>query len=111
MRAVDAVAAPPSIDHTVIALWIERQWLRPKRGTGEPLFDATDLARARLIHELAHELSIDDDAMPVILSLLDQVCALRGLVKEIADAVEGLPEPQRSNLLDRIRLASNAIHE
>ena len=104
MLTVDAVAAQLSVDRTEIVVWIERQWLRPKRDTGEPLFDATDLARARLIHELAHELSIDDDAMPVILSLLDQVYALRGLVKEIADAVETLPEPQRSVILDRIRV-------
>lgn len=103
MLTVDAVAAQLSIDRTVIAVWVERQWLRPKLDTGEPLFDATDLARARLIRELAHELSIDEDAMPVILSLLDQVYALRGLVKEIADAVEGLPEPQRSAILERIR--------
>jgi chaperone modulatory protein CbpM len=103
MLTVDAVAAQLSLEREEIVLWIEREWVRPKRDTGEPLFDATDLARARLIHELAHELSIDADAMPVILSLLDQVYALRGLVKEIADAVATLPEPQRSSILERIR--------
>jgi chaperone modulatory protein CbpM len=103
MLTVDAVAAQLSLEREEIVLWIEREWVRPKSDAGEPLFDATDLARARLIHELAHELSIDADAMPVILSLLDQVYALRGLVKEIADAVETLPEPQRSSILERIR--------
>ncbi len=105
MQTVEAVCVQLSVARDELAIWIERQWVRPKAQEGEHYFDAADVARARLIRELAYELSIDENAMPVILSLLDQLYAMRGLVKELADAVEDLPEPARSTLLDRVRAA------
>lgn len=105
MQTVEAVCVQLALGREELALWIERRWVRPKAQEGEHYFDAADVARARLIQELAHELSIDENAMPVILSLLDQLYAMRGLIKEMAEAVEDLPEPARSTLLDRVRAA------
>jgi chaperone modulatory protein CbpM len=104
MITIEMVVEQTSVERGRIEVWIERQWVRPARHGDEWAFDVADLARVRLIHELIQDLSIDEGAMPVVLSLLDQVYALRGVLKEIGHVIEELPEPTRSTL--RAHLAS-----
>ena len=97
------VVSELSIDATVLRGWIEQRWIRPTMDDGEPLFDEADMARARLIAELRQDFNVSDEAMPVVLKLLDQVYALRGQMRAIARAVEGQPEPVRAAILAAIR--------
>jgi chaperone modulatory protein CbpM len=48
-------------------------------------------------------MSVAEDTMPLVLSLLDQVYTLRGQLQAIARAVEGQPEPVRAAILAAIR--------
>lgn len=77
----------------VLEAWIAQGWLRPARVETTYVFAEIDVARARLIHDLAHELELGEAALPVVLSLLDQLYAARrqlrlvaGLVAEAEDA-------------------------
>lgn len=68
---------------------------------GEPAqrrFEAVDVARIRLIRELRIDLSVGEDALPVVLSLLDQVHALRYRLTCLMRSIETLPEEQRAAL-------------
>lgn len=104
MITIEMIVEQTSVDRGQIEIWIERHWVRPVRHGENWVFDAADLARVRLIRELTQDLSIDEGAMPVVLSLLDQVYALRGVLKEVGQAIDDLPEPTRSTL--RAHLAS-----
>lgn len=78
--------------------WIEARWVLPERLPEGYVFRDIDLARIHLIVELRQELSIDEEAMPVILNLLDQVYALRHRLHALALAIEALP-PDMQELL------------
>jgi len=79
--------------------WISRGWVRPE-GSGEAAtFSDADVARVRLIRECRVELEIDTDAMPVVLSLLDQLHGLRRELAALAGAVEGQPDDIRREIL------------
>jgi chaperone modulatory protein CbpM len=79
------------------------RWVRPDQDIGGFSFDDTDVARARLIQELRHELLIDEEALPVVLSLLDQVYALRRTLRQVAAAMQDLPDTTRDDLIERLR--------
>ncbi|OYW06103.1 MAG: hypothetical protein B7Z59_13170 [Acidiphilium sp. 37-67-22] len=53
--------------------WLALEWVRPARAGEGWRFHGIDIARVRLIHELASDLLVDEEAMPVVLSLLDQL--------------------------------------
>ncbi len=79
--------------------WIEQSWVRAEildQGYG---FHEVDVARIRLIRELTRELAIDEEAMPVVLGLLDQVYALRRRLRLVQAAIAQQPEDTRQRLL------------
>lgn len=85
------------LDRGEVEHWIEQDWLRPGRGPGDPgdwRFDDIDIARLHLIHALRHELHVEEDALPVVLSLLDQLYDTRRRLRRLCDAVEGNAAPE-----------------
>ena len=65
-----------------VEAWIEAGWLAP-RESGDGRLSEIDLARAQLIHDLKHELGVNDETVPIILDLIDQVHGLRRAVREL----------------------------
>lgn len=57
--------------------WIDEGYVRPEAAGGEPMFQDIDIERVRLILELRDGLAVNEEALPLVLSLLDQVYALR----------------------------------
>ena len=55
------------------------------------LFHEVDVARVELILEIRHEFAIDDEAMPLVLGLLDQVYGLRRQMRRLCDALAAQP--------------------
>jgi chaperone modulatory protein CbpM len=78
-----------------LTLWIERRWVRPHHEGGGYVFTELDVARITLICDMRHDMAIDDEAMPVVLGLLDQVYGLRTRLRHLADAVAAQPEEVR----------------
>src|SRR5260370_32147375 len=56
--------------------WIEERWVRPEPASEGYVFREVDVARVRLIVELRRELAIDEEALPVVLQLLDRLIPL-----------------------------------
>ncbi len=84
--------------------WIEERWVRPEPASGGYLFRDVDVARVRLILELRHDLAIDEETLPVVLRLLDQVYALRRRLRAVSEALDAQPPEVREAV--RIRLAA-----
>ncbi len=61
-----------------LKIYIQREWIVPAAAEH---FDREDLARARLIHELQQDFGINDEAVPLVLHLLDQLYFLRDRIK------------------------------
>lgn len=83
--------------------WISNQWVRPDGDAGHYLFHDIDVARVRLIFELREDLDVNEAALPVVLSLLDQLYDARRRMRELGDALGELaPEPLRRAMVDRL---------
>ena len=65
------------LDRATLEVWIRQEWLVPARAAEERAFTDTDLARARLIADLKHNMGVNDEGLDVILHLIDQMHGLR----------------------------------
>jgi chaperone modulatory protein CbpM len=71
--------------------WIEEGWVRPERSGEGWSFAAVDVARVALILEIRREFAIDDEGLPLVLSLIDQVYALRRQMGLLCEALSVQP--------------------
>ena len=100
LRERDVVATVRRLHLLDLRSWVRKGWVRPARSDDGPLFDELDLARIRLICDLRMEMSLPADAVPMILSLLDQLHGLRHELRALAEAVDRQPEETRSAVLE-----------
>lgn len=85
---LEQVVAEIGVDRAAVTSWIEQRWVLPETEGSVWQFDDVDLARLRLIAELTQELEIGDEAIPVVLNLLDQIYQLRDKLAAIEQAIE-----------------------
>lgn len=82
--------------------WMKAGWVRPAQTNHEPIFDDVDVARLRLICDLRKEMAVSNDAVPMVLSLLDQVHGLRRELRTLAAAIERQPQAMRRAILQEL---------
>lgn len=70
-----------------LRVWCEAGWVAPASGEAGPVYDELDMARVRLVCQLRDELGLDDEAIPVVLSLIDQLYGVRRELRALAHAV------------------------
>ena len=80
------------LDRGTLEIWIHEAWIRPERTTPERAFTEMDLARANLIHDLKHNMGVNDEGLDLILHLIDQ---MHGLRRALAEALASLRERDR----------------
>ncbi len=105
MRAREFLLAA-RIDAAVLTTWVEAGWLAPARDETAEDFSETDLARACLIRDLQHDMGVNEEAIPIILDLIDQVHGLRRKLREVATAVCVQPDDLRTRIVAEIRAAA-----
>ncbi|MDA0307516.1 MAG: hypothetical protein O3A58_02690 [Proteobacteria bacterium] len=87
-----------TVDKTVIEEWIELQWLKPIKKEAVIYFEDIDVARIHLIYELQYRMTIERDAMPLVLSLLDQLYATRAKLNMVVEAVKRQPRDIQADI-------------
>jgi len=102
MSAFETIAAEIGVGADEVAIWVERRWVLPGRGGADPIFDDADRARCRMIVEFRRDLAIDDEAMPVVLDLVDRLHAARAELRRVLEAVAELPGVERDHLVARL---------
>jgi chaperone modulatory protein CbpM len=79
------------LDRRELVHWVENRWVLPERQQDTWIFHEVDVARVELILEIRKEFGIDDDALSLVLSLLDQVYDLRRQLGRLCDALAVQP--------------------
>lgn len=91
------------VDTGQVQRWIDNAWIRPDGEPGRYQFHDIDVARVRLIVQLRDDLGVDDNALPVVLSLMDQLYETRRQMRRLCSVIEtSVPDDLRSALLDRL---------
>ncbi|MBP2234467.1 chaperone modulatory protein CbpM [Sinorhizobium kostiense] len=86
--------------------WVQRGWIVPSQSETGPLFDEVDLARIRLVCELRRDMNVNDDAVPIILELLDQLYGLRRDLRAVVTALLDQPDDVRQKLTQSLSAKS-----
>ena len=85
------------LERSELTRWIENRWIVPERQSTGAIegerwqFHEVDIARVELILEIRREFAVDDEAMALLLGLLDQVYSLRRQMRRLCDAIEAQP--------------------
>ncbi len=106
LTTFEEITVELEVDGVALTAWIEQNWVLPVEQDGRYLFDDSDVARVRLIAELHRDLGVNEEAMPVVLRLLDQVYSLHRALGDLNTAIKTLPEEARNQLETELRKAS-----
>jgi chaperone modulatory protein CbpM len=88
---IDEFVAQIEIERAVVEFYLSRSWIKPQEKDGGEFFSELDKARLELIYTLQNDYELSDDAIDVILPLLDQVYGLRSQMRQLTDAIEHQP--------------------
>ena len=77
------------IDETTLEVWIRESWICPDCAAPQRAYTEMDVARAGLIHDLKHNMGVNDEGLDVILHLIDQ---MHGLRRALAEALASMGE-------------------
>jgi chaperone modulatory protein CbpM len=75
------------VDVTELNEWVAAGWLIPDHVETGRRYSETDLARAYLIGDL-RELGVNNEAIPIILDLVDQIYGLRRALRALMSAIK-----------------------
>jgi chaperone modulatory protein CbpM len=79
------------LERRELARWVEENWVLPERHDETWVFHEVDIARVELILDMRRDFAVDDEAMPLVLSLIDQIYSLRRQMRRLSDAIECQP--------------------
>jgi chaperone modulatory protein CbpM len=99
MHIEGVVALLGDLEAPELLSWVERGWVRPDAAGALWEFREVDIARARLVRDLRRDMDVSDEAMPIVLSLLDQVYDLRRALRRLNDALDRQPAELRAAVL------------
>jgi chaperone modulatory protein CbpM len=88
------------IETHVLESWVEAGWLLPQ-GEEDDYLSEIDLARAHLINDL-NELGANEDAIPIILNLIDHLHGTRNTLQELLVRIHKQPENTRQEILSGV---------
>jgi chaperone modulatory protein CbpM len=103
MRLEAVLESVPGLVQAELEDWVARGWVLPAGAAPEWVFAEIDVARVRLVLDLRHGMGIDEEALPLVLSLLDQVYGLRRRLRAVMAAAEVQPDPVREALRAALR--------
>ena len=83
--------------------WVARGLLRPSGSVEAWSFEPIDVARVRLLTELADDVGLDDDTVEAVVALIDQVHTLRSELKLVASAIAEQPPATREAITAALR--------
>lgn len=82
-----------------LTTYVKHEFLFPTQSEAGPVFTVADLARIELICDLAEQFDLKDDALGVVLSLIDQLHGVRSELRRVMDAIEAQPEEVQAQII------------
>ncbi len=101
-RDLDHLAAQIGVSAEEVTIWVERRWVLPAECGGALEFSDADRARLRMIAEFRRDLGIEDESMPVVLDLIDRLHGVRERLRNVLNALRGLPVSEQEAFLRRM---------
>lgn len=92
-----------SVSRTRLRTWLREGVVRPRRQGGHAVYDDTDRARLELVAMLSNDFDVQDDALSIFVTYVDQVHTLRRDMLRLVRAIERQPMTVRQAIIDVCR--------
>jgi chaperone modulatory protein CbpM len=103
MRFEMVVALFSDLEAPELADWIARGWIVPQGSSrADWVFAEIDVARIGLIRDLRLRMELQEDAVALMLSLVDQIYGLRDTLRAMTRALDAQPPAVREAVLEAI---------
>ncbi len=99
----EAIAAVARLTRPQLSAFIAAQIVVPLQTEAGLAFRQIDIVRMELLCELSEEFNLDEDALSIVISLIDQLHAVRGDLHRVLSAVETEPEDVRRRIAEALR--------
>jgi chaperone modulatory protein CbpM len=86
--------------------FIATGWIVCSSESGGQQFTDLDVARAQLIHDLQHDMGVNDEGIGVILDLIDKLHGMRRTLGTLLSAIHAQPQDVRERLIVSSRRAT-----
>jgi chaperone modulatory protein CbpM len=92
------ISAVADLTPTRLSRFIQAEFVMPVQTDTGPQYREIDLARLSLLCELSDDFDLDEDALSVILSLIDQLHSARSDLRRLLKAVQDEPQDVRDRI-------------
>jgi chaperone modulatory protein CbpM len=99
----EIVATVTRLTRRELVQFIEGDLVRPERSGGGYVFRRVDVARLELLCDLSQDLDLDETALGIVISLIDQLHATRQELAAVAHAIDALPTDMRARLTAELK--------
>ncbi len=99
----EVVTIVTRLTRTRLVGFIEGAFVRPQRVGQGYVFRQIDIARLELLCDLSLDLDLDETALGVVLSLLDQLHAARQDLADMAQAMDSLPADMQARIVEKLK--------
>lgn len=103
LSAEETLAEVPPLTRARLETWVRAEVVRPVPGPRGPAFRRLDVARLRLACELSDEFALEDDALALVLTLVDRLQRAEAELSALAGALAEQPEPVRRRVGELLR--------
>jgi chaperone modulatory protein CbpM len=98
----EVVARVDGLTVTRLRAFVSARCLAPQERDGRLAFAEADVARARLLAELAADFELDEEAAGLVVSLIDQIHGLRHRLRGLGAALAEEPDEVRARIRERL---------
>ena len=96
----DAISIVPELSREDLDKWIGDALIEAQQDADNMMSTDTQFARVRLICTLRYDMDVDEEILPVVLNLLDQLHETRNRLRNLSQAVLAQDEEIKSSNLE-----------
>ena len=94
----EVITTVTRLTRSQLVQFIEFDLVRPQRESSGYVFHRIDIARLELLCDLTQDLDLDETALGIVISLIDQLHGARQDMAAMARAIDALPADLRSRI-------------
>ncbi len=103
MNMEELVSAIEELQQEDLHAWMKQSLVTPQPDADTTMFSEKECARVRLLCTLYYELDLNAEAIPVVMSLIDQLHESRERLFRLSGAIMAQDRNTRSAILDTIK--------
>ncbi len=98
----EVIAAIALLSRSRLTSFVETQVVVPLHTDKGPMYRDIDLARLELLCELSEHFDLNEDALEIVISLVDQLHGVRCRLRAMARAIEAEPPEVRTRIAEAL---------